>query len=102
MLYQEYKTDCDVKCVHECESIRFEKSVVKLGDGNDEMRISFAFEELNYLELSQIPKMNWASLVSSLGGTFSVFLSLKLLSLVEFLEFFIEIFCILTLDCFTN
>lgn len=101
-MYQEYERDCGAKCVKECDSIRFEKSVVKLGDGNDEMRIRFAYEELNYLELSQIPKMNWASLVSSLGGTFSVFLSLKLLSLVEFLEFFIEIFSILTYDCFTS
>ena len=53
------------------------------------------YEDLQYTEISQIPKTTVADLVSSLGGIIGVFMGLSLLSLIEWLQFFLEVFFII-------
>jgi uncharacterized membrane protein YjfL (UPF0719 family) len=48
-------------------------------------------KSLEYTEISQVPKYNAANLISSIGGTFGLFLGMSLLSFVEIAELFLHI-----------
>jgi hypothetical protein len=57
--------------------------------------LRFYFEELKYESISDQPKMDTWTLVSSFGGILGLFLGFSFLSLVDFIQIMIELICIL-------
>lgn len=53
------------------------------------------YEDLKYTQISQDPKTSWLDLVSNIGGLLGLFLGMSFLSLIEIVEFIMEIFFIL-------
>ncbi len=47
--------------------------------------------DMKSTDISQVAKMTGADLVSSIGGCFGLFMGLSLLSLIEILDFFVEV-----------
>lgn len=84
---------CEVTCPAECVNKRFiyTASVTYWSKQTDFSEFTFRFTDLSILVISQVPKMSLFVLISSLGGSLGLFMGLRFLSLVEILEFFIEI-----------
>lgn len=53
--------------------------------------LDFFFDVLNYMEITQYPKMDVSELLSNVGGTLGLFLGISLLTFIEIFEFSIEI-----------
>jgi len=53
--------------------------------------INVFYADLKYTVITDSPKTTFADLVSNLGGILGVFLGSSLVSLFEFVEFFIQI-----------
>ena len=92
----EFKNVCNRKCPQECDSTRYDviasSSKVKFENLTGiEVRLS----SLDYTEFSQVPMVNIFSLISNIGGALGLFIGLQFLSLIEFVEFVIEITSIL-------
>ena len=62
------------------------------------INFSAFFSDFSYLEITQIPKMTAFSLIASIGGSLALFIGIRFLSLVEILEFFIDVFYALVID----
>ena len=91
--HSEVIVDCKKNCLKECESTRFDYSVSTRSTQTTSLRIRFS--DFSYREISQVPKLNFFSLTSSIGGALGLFIGLKFLSFIEFVEFLIEIFYIM-------
>ena len=89
----ELEGECD--CPEECDSITYSDTVRKdtYHDGYTALYVYFA--DMSYIEVSQFPKMSLNILISSIGGALGFSIGLSLLSLVELLEYFIYIICVL-------
>lgn len=99
-----YEAQCLGECeLKECKSISYEVAL-----SSDELPnystffastvfLNFRFSS-NYLEISQVPKTTQADMLASLGGMLGVFLGSNLLSIVEILEYLIEITIIILLE----
>lgn len=75
------------KCPQECQSSQFNVQVT-FGDRiENRTSLKFVLAELSSLELTQIPKMNEFSLISSIGGSLGLFIGVRFLSFVEVVEF---------------
>lgn len=91
--YHEFKDKCNLTCDQECDQATFDVSMVQKQHRNASVvRVIAFYSDLNYIEVSQIPKITVADMISSVGGTFGFFLGLSFLSFMEVLEFMIEIF----------
>jgi hypothetical protein len=55
------------------------------------LAINLYLNDMKYTEISELAKMAGIDLVSNIGGCLGLFMGLSLLSLIEILEFFIEI-----------
>ncbi len=69
---------------------------VLINIGNNITLLDVFFHNLNFLEITQFPKMIASDLVSIIGGTIGLFLGISLLSFVEIIEFTFETIKILT------
>ena len=59
---------------------------------NRAAHITLYFKELKYTEVSEMPKMTTANVISNIGGTFGLFLGLSLMSFFEILQLFLKCF----------
>ena len=56
------------------------------------LNIFIFFKDLQYTDISQIPKTTWVDLLSSIGGSLGLFLGLSLISVLQILDMIIESF----------
>ena len=94
---EEFESICDKECVNECHSIVYDTthSGKMLDSLDDDSFLLYAFyADISYLKIVEIPKFNVEGLISSIGGTLSIFIGFKFLSLIEVVEFFIEVYFI--------
>ena len=93
MIEKTIKSECENSCVKECETTTYNYVLSEVDHNFDEqiIVIEIRFADLTYLKITQTPKMSWTMLVSSIGGILSLFVGFKILSLVEFIEFLINI-----------
>ena len=84
---------CRNECPKECEFTLF-KYTVTTGQFGYTI-VAFRFMSFDFEELSEIPKMNFFTLISNIGGALGLFIGLQFLSFIEFIEFLIEVFFIL-------
>lgn len=115
---------CSTECPLECDSIKYDLSIsfskmildnlreisqygkyTKLAellesnsslinDQNNFVGINVFYNDLSYTYISQMPKMELSEYISNIGGILGLFIGISFLSLVEFLELFIELFLI--------
>jgi len=96
-LSSEFDSVCKEKCSKECTTIKFNTLVSNPQvSPNYSEKLDFLVWplELNYIEISQTPKMSGFSLMNEIGGALGLFVGITCLSLLEFLEFFFELFLI--------
>jgi len=93
----EFDFVCKEKCPKECTSILFDILVCnpQLSPSSSE-KLEFLVWPLglNYIEISQTPKMSGYSLLNEIGGALGLFVGITCLSMLEFFEFFFEVFLI--------
>ena len=92
-----YKFDsvCDQECPKECGSTKFDERVDNFeytSHPNDSLSIHVYYSDLSYIMISQTPKTTRFSLLNEIGGALSLFVGVTFLSLLEFFEYFFEIF----------
>jgi len=96
-LSSEFDSVCRKKCPKECTTIKFNTLVSnpQLNPSSPEELNFYVWPlDLNYIEISQTPKMSGFSLMNEIGGALGLFVGITCLSLLEFLEFFFELFFI--------
>ena len=89
---------CDKECIMECKVTVFGTTLIK-NDINhlsslisrDSIHLEVYFSELDYLELTEIPKMTFSTFVSAIGGHLSLFIGFEFLTVVELVEYFIDL-----------
>ena len=113
---------CNSDCPLECDGIKYEKTIsltrilmdefiryysdslnqfsfiknLTADDLNDLVMFNVYYDELEYTNISQLPKMDFFDLVSNIGGNLGLFIGISFLSLAEIIELFLEtiyIFC---------
>ena len=97
-LSSEFDSLCKEKCPKECTTIKFNTLVnnPQLNPNSSEKLEFYVWPlDLGYIEISQTPKMSGFSLMNEIGGALGLFVGITCLSLLEFLEFFFEVFLIL-------
>ena len=52
------------------------------------------YSDLDYIEISQTPKMSGYSLINEIGGALGLFVGITFLSIFELLEYLFEIFLV--------
>ena len=58
------------------------------------LALNIFYPSLEYTELSEVPKISFADLVSSMGGALGIFLGFSIFSLIEIFEILVKIFSI--------
>lgn len=93
-LTDEFYAPCESQCAEECQTSLFSTDVYssKIDSGK---YFLFSFSDFSSLQITQIPKMNAFSLISSVGGSLGLFIGISFLSFVEILEFLIELIFLL-------
>lgn len=100
----EFGAECEAGCEKECTSIKYdnimmtmEKSDVssQVNQTTDLKVIYIYFEQLSYHEITQFEKITLFNLISSIGGSLSLFIGVKFLSMMEVFELFIDVFIVL-------
>lgn len=97
-LTSEFQGECEKMCPKECESNQFRTDV--LSSSSNELDLYFYFSDLSYLEITQIPKLKEFSLIASIGGSLGLFVGIRFLSLVEVLEYLIDVFYVVFIERF--
>ena len=95
--FSEFDLLCKEDCPRECTSIQFDTLVSNPQlDPNSPVKLEiFVWPlEFDYIEISQTPKMSGFSLMNEIGGAMGLFVGITCMSLLEFLEFFWELFLI--------
>ena len=91
----EFNSVCKEECPKECTTLNFDNLISNPQlnpNSTDKLTFLVWALDLNYIEISQIPKMSGFSLLNEIGGALGLFVGLSCLSLLEFLEFFLELF----------
>lgn len=91
-----YKQDllsrCENYCPLECSSVTNLVSIDNVPYYNQSVAyVVIYYRTLRYTAITQEPKLYLTDLVSSVGGTFSLFIGLTLVNLIEAFEIFFEI-----------
>lgn len=94
-LTQEFNAACSDMCPRECTFVKYDSTVMYQGLQSYTFTLDFSFQDFSSLVITQIPKFTSFSLLSSIGGSFGLFIGIRFLSLVELLELFIDLFCVL-------
>lgn len=91
------KVECEDECLMECEVTTYETTLVtKDKPENLVLHVPIIFLEvyftdLNYLEITQTPKMSLATFISAIGGHLSLFIGFKFLTVIELGEYIIDV-----------
>jgi hypothetical protein len=97
LLSSEFDAVCKEKCSKECTTIKFNTLVSnpQLNPSSPEKLKFIVWPlDLNYIEISQTPKMSRFSLMNEIGGALGLFVGITCFSILEFFEFFFELFLI--------
>jgi hypothetical protein len=85
-------------CPNECDSFSYNMKTTSHAFPvlNDFMAKQFFsltvyYDDLSYTLIEQLPKLQTYDLISKIGGTWGIFLGLSCVTLIEFIEFIIEI-----------
>ncbi len=93
-LIAKYYTNCEDKCQKECTSSKFSTPKIikqhKLPT-NDTFTLKVMLSDLSSLHITQIPKMSLFDVISSISGTINLFIGISFVSIVEILEFIIDV-----------
>jgi hypothetical protein len=92
LLSSEFDAVCKEKCSKECTTIKFNTLVSnpQLNPSSPEKLKFIVWPlDLNYIEISQTPKMSGFSLMNEIGGALGLFVGITCLSLLEFFELFL-------------
>ena len=84
---------CPLECNMTIYTTSVEKYYVETSDVH-QINVLVYFESFKYKKISQVAKMTLPDIISTIGGTFGLFLGLSLLSFIEILDLFIQIFSI--------
>ena len=90
-----YHKICEDICPTECNSVIFSITPFTRSINNNFSRIFIYYENLEYEFIEEWPKMTSDSLFGALGGIFSLFLGMSLLSFAEIIELIISYQCII-------
>lgn len=88
--------ECEKECPKQCESTRLVLKTTQDYSIKGYTALWFAMSDLSSFKITQIPKMNRFSLISSIGGSLGLFVGISFLSLIEILEFVIEVLYIMS------
>lgn len=97
-LIDEFRTGCDMECPRECYATKHRLQVSNKYSLGGQTRLDFSFSDLTSLKITQIPKMNWFSVISGVGGLLGLFIGVSFLSLVEILELLVDIFVVVCVN----
>lgn len=86
--------NCRERCPLECKTIVYSKTISrkKYLNNNEKISVAIRFDGLGYTEIKESPIMNLVDLMSNIGGIGGLFLGISLLSFVEIIEIFMEIY----------
>lgn len=82
------REECVSNCPIECDKISY-LSTTFTTFNDDLSGIIISYNDKTYKKITQIPKMTLSTLISTLGGSLSLFIGFKLLTFVEILEYLI-------------
>lgn len=99
--YFEFYKFCKNECPTECESVHFSSLSFDIGIKDKTRSLVFSVSDFSTLKITQIPKMNQYTLLSSIGGSLGLFIGIRFLSLVEVFEFFIELVYVICAEHFS-
>jgi hypothetical protein len=83
---------CQTECPITCDTQYF-NMIANFDDDHyngTDFKLYAYYSTLRYTEIRQIPKYTFTDLVSSIGGTLGLFMGLRILNVVDILEFCIE------------
>ena len=86
----------DVKPINMFKQNNYSNDVMYTEFRRSTIALNIFYDDLKYTEITEEIKTSLADLVSSLGGTLGLFLGMSFLSLVEFIEMFLEIIYVIT------
>lgn len=93
---KEFEAGCLENCPKECKVVKYAAEMTtKTYAVTNETKFSFYLSDLYFVQTSQIPKVTMSSLIGNIGGTLGVFIGLNFLSMVELMEFIVEVFFVL-------
>ena len=87
--------ECEKKCPRQCESAKLVFKTTEDYSLNGYTALWFHMSDLSFFKITQIPKMNEFSLISSIGGSLGLFIGISFLSFIEILDFLIEVLYII-------
>jgi hypothetical protein len=88
-----FPNECYSLCPSECDLINYRTYQQYLGmerDGMNRINVYVYFPKLEYTLINQIPKANSFDLISSVGGTLSLFIGISFFTLIELIEIMLE------------
>ncbi len=84
---------CPLECNMTIYTIAEEKNYFDYMDYN-QINVLIYLDSFKYTKITQLAQSTLPDIISTIGGTFGLFLGLSLLSFVEILDLFIHIFSI--------
>ncbi len=94
--YSDFEKEFSVGCLKICslESCFSEKltSYIQTTIGFSKTIFQLSFRDLSTLNITQIPKIDWFTFLNNIGGGLGLFMSIAFPTLIEFLQFIVEIF----------
>lgn len=120
--YNKVQNYCAEYCPQECDSIEFQISTynqIRFNQGkisdttkkknliskydtfeefrNHSLRVYIYYDSLNYVLISQYPKIEVYNFISNIGGIFSLFFGISFISFIELIEIIIEVINLIVL-----
>jgi hypothetical protein len=90
--FQNEIDSCEPVCPQECSSVQY-RVIPTNSDPEDNNKIFiFSVTSFSSLELTQILKMSVYNLIASIGGSSSLFIGLRFISVIEIVELILDIF----------
>ena len=89
----EFDSLCQTQCPQECTSTKFDALIS--GYSDSALTFYITYQDTSYIEIRETAKMKGYSLIAEIGGALGLFVGITFLSLLEFLEYFSDIFLIL-------
>ena len=94
----EFSKKCDEKCPRECDTIEYQVTTTfsRLPDSEiNSTSFTIYYKDLEYTQISQLPKTKLFDIISNIGGLLGVFIGISFLSFAELFEIIFEIALIL-------
>jgi len=93
----EFDSDCQKICPKECTTTKYDILVMNPQlalKSSEKLEFYVWYSDLDYIEISQTPKMSGYSLINEIGGALGLFVGITFLSIFELLEYLFEIFLV--------